>query len=671
LDFEHPFQHSPKAYMVLDRERRFVEVNRAYELLTGHRREWLLGRALLEVFPGTVNADGSAQADVLRASLQRALATGERDVLALIPYAIASDTPGGPMDVRYWSATHTPIRDANGDVVAVMQHTTDVTEVHLLREEVRRARAATGVTLEQVQEGMLSRAAAVQRDNLRLSARIDFLTDLFGQAPGFMAVLRGPAHVFELANEAYETLIGRRDFLGCSVRDVLPELADQGFFELLDQVRDTGRSFVGRSMPVTLANEADAQDTRFLDFIYQPVRDADGQVEGIFVQGADVTDRESALLALRESEARFRTIANLVPQMIWSTQPDGFHDYYNQRWYDFTGVPEGSTDGEAWNGMFHPDDQERAWSRWRHSLATGEPYEIEYRLRDRNGDYRWVLGRALPVRGPGGEIVRWMGTCTDIHEQMLTQELLERSRRALEAADRQKDQFLAVLAHELRNPLSPIDMAANLLKLAPERVETVRRAADVIERQVSHMRHLLGDLLDVSRVTRGLATLQRTRLRLADAVTAAIEQAQPLLERRGHQLRVVDQAPQLELDADLTRLTQILANLLNNAAKYTPQGGEVTVEIERQDHEAVVRVRDNGIGMAPELLGRVFELFSQAEATPDRHEGALGIRLAQSPSPAQQHGGTLEAYSDGLGRGSVFELRLLLASAAVTPRQTA
>jgi len=573
IDFDNLFQHSPNAYMVLDRELRFVEVNRAYELLTGHRRESLLGRALLEVFPGTVNADGSAQADVLRASLQRALATGERDVLALIPYAIASDTPGGPMDVRYWSATHTPIRDANGDVVAVMQHTTDVTEVHLLREEVRRARAATGVTLEQVQEGMLSRAAAVQRDNLRLSARIDFLTDLFGQAPGFMAVLRGPAHVFELANEAYETLIGRRDFLGCSVRDVLPELADQGFFELLDQVRDTGRSFVGRSMPVTLANEADAQDTRFLDFIYQPVRDADGQVEGIFVQGADVTDRESALLALRESEARFRTIANLVPQMIWSTQPDGFHDYYNQRWYDFTGVPEGSTDGEAWNGMFHPDDQERAWSRWRHSLATGEPYEIEYRLRDRNGDYRWVLGRALPVRGPGGEIVRWMGTCTDIHEQMLTQELLERSRRALEAADRQKDQFLAVLAHELRNPLSPIDMAANLLKLAPERVETVRRAADVIERQVSHMRHLLGDLLDVSRVTRGLATLQRTRLRLADAVTAAIEQAQPLLERRGHQLRVVDQAPQLELDADLTRLTQILANLLNNAARTRRSGG--------------------------------------------------------------------------------------------------
>jgi PAS domain S-box-containing protein len=121
--------------------------------------------------------------------------------------------------------------------------------------------------------------------------------------------------------------------------------------------------------------------------------------------------------ALRESDLKFRILADAFPEMVWSTLPDGFHDYYNARWYEFTGVPEGSTDGEEWNGMFHPDDQEKAWERWRHSLATGEPYEIEYRLRHRSGEYRWTLGRAMPMRGPDGEIVRWMGTCTDIHEQ--------------------------------------------------------------------------------------------------------------------------------------------------------------------------------------------------------------------------------------------------------------
>ena len=124
----------------------------------------------------------------------------------------------------------------------------------------------------------------------------------------------------------------------------------------------------------------------------------------------------SARNALRESDLKFQTLADAFPHMVWSTLPDGFHDYYNLRWYEFTGVPDGSTDGEGWNGMFHPEDQERAWERWRHSLETGDPYEIEYRLRHRSGEYRWVLGRAMPMRDENGRIIRWMGTCTDIHE---------------------------------------------------------------------------------------------------------------------------------------------------------------------------------------------------------------------------------------------------------------
>lgn len=120
--------------------------------------------------------------------------------------------------------------------------------------------------------------------------------------------------------------------------------------------------------------------------------------------------------ALRESDARFETLADALPHMVWSTLPDGYHDYFNSRWYEFTGVPRGSTDGEEWNGMFHPDDQERAWQTWRKSLATGKPYEIEYRLRHHNGEYRWTLGRAMPMHGADGTIVRWIGTCTDIHD---------------------------------------------------------------------------------------------------------------------------------------------------------------------------------------------------------------------------------------------------------------
>ncbi|MGY4515215.1 PAS domain-containing protein [Lysobacter sp. HA18] len=666
IRFDALFRSSPNAYMVLDRDLRYLDANHAYELLTGLSREHLVGRGVFEMFPGTVNDDGTSQSTILRRSFERTFETGERDTLALIPYAISTETPDGvEVDVRYWSATHTPILDEDGHVVAVMQHTTDVTEVQRLREELEHSRSATGLTRAQVESGVLSRAAAVQRDNDRLSARDAFLTDLFAQAPGFMAVLRGPDFVFELANEAYELLVGRTNFLGRALRDVLPEVAGQGFVQLLDQVRASGEPFVGRGVPVALRAGEGIEHTRYVDFVYQPVRDASGVVDAIFVQGADVTDRETALIALRDSEARFRTIADLVPQMIWSTQPDGFHDYYNRRWYDFTGVPVGSTDGEAWAGMFHADDQPRAWARWRHSLETGEPYEVEYRLRDRNGEYQWVLGRALPVRDSSGAIVRWMGTCTEIDDIKRTQQMLERSENALRAADRQKDLFLATLAHEMRNPLAPIVTAVQLLRMAPDREATVRQAAEIIDRQAGHMRNLVEDLIDVSRVTRGLTTLQTRRVQLSDIVAGAVEQTQSIIARHHHSLHVEDSTDGITLDADPVRLTQILTNVLNNAAKYTPPGGTITLTVGIDGGDVVVRLHDTGVGMDDALLARVFGLFEQAEETPERGHGGLGIGLALARSLAQLHGGSLTASSPGLGLGSTFELRLPLDPEAV------
>jgi PAS domain S-box-containing protein len=184
-----------------------------------------------------------------------------------------------------------------------------------------------------------------------------------------------------------------------------------------------------------------------------------------------------AQAAITESELRFRTLANTMPQMVWSTRPDGFHDYYNARWYAFTGVPEGMTNGEEWNGMFHPDDRERAWSVWRHSLATGEPYSIEYRLRHRDGTYRWVLGRALAIRDESGAITRWFGTCTDIHEQKLAQE--EREVISQELSHRIKNIFAVVsglIAFAARSRPDFAGVASDLR----ERVTALGRAHDFV-----------------------------------------------------------------------------------------------------------------------------------------------------------------------------------------------
>lgn len=179
-----------------------------------------------------------------------------------------------------------------------------------------------------------------------------------------------------------------------------------------DQIGDT-HYFDVKITPVTGPPEG---ARRFL--IFTRPCPTDRTIEEVLARSQIIT-RE-----LRESEARFAALVNTMPQMVWSTQPDGFHDYYNARWYEFTGMPPGSTDGEGWNGMFHPEDQEKAWSRWRHSLETGEPYEIEYRLRHHSGEYRWTLGRALPVRDEEGRIVRWFGTCTEIHEAKTNAEML-------------------------------------------------------------------------------------------------------------------------------------------------------------------------------------------------------------------------------------------------------
>jgi len=650
VDFEAVFRHSPNPYMIVGPDLRFLAANQAYANAVSLTVDALVGHYLFDVFPGDVDSAGRQQADPVRMSIERVIATGKPDALALVPFAIERDTPQGRVfEERYWSATHTPLFDDAGRLYGVLQHTTDVTDVERDRAELAERRRTGGANPEQVAQGVVSRARFVQDANIALEAQRRNLESLFAQAPGFMAVLRGADYRYEIANAAYDQLIGRRTPIGERLVDVLPEIVGQGYVNLLDQVRETGRRFVGRGMQVNLGH--DAGDPRYVDFIYQPILDEHGRVDAIFVQGADVSDREAALAALRESEQRFRTIADMIPQMVWSTLPDGYHDYYNRQWYAYTGVPEGSTDGEGWNGMFHPDDQARAWARWQFSLSTGAPYEIEYRLRHRTGEYRWVLGRAQPIRDANGAIVRWMGTCTEIHEQKLAQE-------ALRDADRRKDRFLAILAHELRNPLAPIATAATLLRMAPDDPQRVREAGEIIDRQARHMTHLVSDLLDVSRVTQGQAVLDVRPMDLVAAVRAAIEQVAPAIERKAHVLRVSLPDAPVPLQGDHARVTQVFANLLANAAKYTPRAGHIEIAFAVDGDLACIEIADDGIGIAPELLPRVFDLFTQAEPTPDREEGGLGIGLALVRSLVQLHGGTIHVASPGLGGGARFRVCL-------------
>ena len=385
----------------------------------------------------------------------------------------------------------------------------------------------------------------------------------------------------------------------------------------------------------------------------EPIRDAIKNVVGSVMAQMDITAQVRMEAALRDSEAKFRTIANAMPQMVWSTLPDGHHDYFNQQWYDFTGGPDGSTDGVGWNDVFHPDDQARAWALWSHSLATGEVYEIHYRLRHRSGQYRWTLGRALPVRDQAQQIIRWMGTCTDIHDQKVAEELLKRE-------SERKDEFLAMLAHELRNPLAPISTAAQMLKVAGLTEARVRQAGDIITRQVKHMTSLVDDLLDLSRITRGLVQIAHEDVDLKLVLNNAVEQALPLIHARKHELSIRMSPAMAFARGDKNRLVQVVANMLNNAAKYTPQSGTIALVLDVLDQRAVISVTDNGSGIPADLLPCIFDLFTQGERTPDRAQGGLGLGLSLVKNITVLHGGRVTAHSDGAGLGSTFTVTLPL-----------
>jgi signal transduction histidine kinase/ActR/RegA family two-component response regulator len=400
----------------------------------------------------------------------------------------------GYEEPTWFTFSYSPVRDEDGSVAGMYCACVEVTD-EVLSEKYR------------------------EEENQRL-------LNLFAQAPGIMAVLRGPEHVFELTNHSYMQLIGHRKVIGKSAREALPEVVGQGFFELLDRVYKSGEPFVGTALPLRLQREPEGPlEERFIDFVYQPIRDAAGNVNGIFVEGSDVTGRK----------------------------------------------------------------------------------QVEDELR---------------------------------------------------AANRQKDQFLAMLAHELRNPLAPIVTAAQLLKLGRNDPRSVAGASEIIARQAEHMTDLVNDLLDVSRVTRGLVTLDKEELDLNAVVAAAVEQVRPLVDVRRHALTLQLSGQPAHVVGDRTRLVQVVSNILNNAAKYTAPGGAIALSVTVEHDRVLVTVRDDGVGIAPEVLPYIFDLFTQAERTPDRSQGGLGIGLALVKSLIGLHGGTVHAESEGLGQGSAFSLCL-------------
>jgi signal transduction histidine kinase/ActR/RegA family two-component response regulator len=387
-------------------------------------------------------------------------------------------------------------------------------EIRLAEDTARRTQSA------------VERATAEQALRNQLMSERDRLNMLLNKAPGFMALLSGPDHVFEMTNVAFQNLIRDRDVLGKPIRQALPEAEARGFVSILDQVFASGQEYSATDVPLVIQDYVDHSLTmRYVEFTYQPVTTTEGKVSGIFIEGYDVTKRKQAIDALQE-------------------------------------------------------------------------------------------------------------------------------------ADRRKDEFLAMLAHELRNPLAPISTASELMRRTELSGPSLKRTSEIITRQVNHMTELIDDLLDVSRVTRGFIVLDKSPQNIQAIVANAIEQIRPAMEAKHHHLTVHLNSDSAHVLGDQKRLVQILTNLLANSTKYTSEGGSIELRLESSQTHVIIEVVDNGSGISAELQPHVFDLFAQAERTPDRAQGGLGLGLALVKSLVELHGGTVTCDSAGIQKGSKFTVRL-------------
>jgi PAS domain S-box-containing protein len=349
-------------------------------------------------------------------------------------------------------------------------------------------------------------------------------------------------------------------------------------------------------------------------------------------------------------------MADAAPVLIWVSGPDQRRTWSNKPWLDFVGRPAERELGAGWAENVHLDDRPRVLETYAAGFAARRPFTTEYRLRRHDGQYPWVLDSGTPLTDPAGTFAGYIGSCVDITAHRAAEDQLKE-------LDRRKDEFLAMLAHELRNPLAPLRNALQLLKLPNFGGQPLAHVRGVMERQVEQLVRMVDDLLEVSRLLRGQIGLRTDVLDLRAAVRRAVETAQPVVDARGQRLALDVPADPVPVRGDLVRLAQVFSNLLGNAAKFTDRAGLIRVSVTAADR-AVVRVRDTGAGMDADLLRQVFDPFVQADRSAARSQGGLGIGLTLARRLVELHGGTIEAHSEGPGKGSEFVVRLPLTGAA-------
>lgn len=474
---------------------------------------------------------------------------------------------------------------------------------------------------------------------------------------GFPSYIMWGKEFYVFYNKAYVPILGSKVALGQGRR--LSEL----WSEISETVCEIAElAFTGKPQfyknELFILNRFGKPEQAYFTFAYSPIMDEANQTVGVICTIVETTDTVLSFAKLQDSQNCLQISLDASGTVgTWSYDPEiniaVVDDRFARLFQVDAAIAEGGTQLEKFTNMIHDEDRERVLKAIAHAINTGETYDIEYRIPQKSGEIIWISALGRNFENVETNEKRFAGVAVDITSR-------KKIEKKLFEADRRKDEFLAMLAHELRNPLAPISAAAKLLSLGRPDEQKLKKTTDIISRQVKHMTSLVDDLLDVSRVTRGLVTLNRVEIDLKQVINEAIEQFRPLLESKKHQFTTQITSDLTYILGDHKRLVQVFANILNNAAKYTSDEGSVVLSMELKQKTVELSVSDNGIGMSEETIERAFDLFAQAERTSDRIQGGLGIGLALVKSLVNLHGGTVFATSKGEGFGSKFTVTLPL-----------
>lgn len=452
---------------------------------------------------------------------------------------------------------------------------------------------------------------------------------------------------------AYQAICRERPDL--VVSDVMMPVLDG--FGMIEKVRNNEAI---KDVPIILLSARAGEEAKIEglaagadDYLVKPFS-ANELLSRVKYQVDSARRRQAAQSELALSEKYFRSLVDASTAIIWTCDATGYCTYLSKRWGEVTGRNTELDLGFGWIDNVHPDDQPHTRETFLSAQQSLHPFNIIYRLRHANGDYRWAVDSGAPLHDKG-IVTGFVGTVVDVHDERVTKEALKVLANDLTEVNQRQNEFLVTLAHELRNPLAPIRNGLEIMRLSTSANNNIHQMMD---RQVNHLTHLVDDLLDIARITKGKIKLKKERVALKTVLTNAVEISMPLIEANQHELIVDVRDQDLTIDADPHRITQVLSNVLNNAAKYTLNGGKIELTAFAEGDVAVLTVKDNGIGLSTEALSSVFELFSQIQTEVDRAQGGLGIGLHLVKRLVDLHDGSVAVSSPGKGKGSTFTIRL-------------